>query len=309
MDFNETDDTTKLGVTISFAGQTDSFLDNVYCSGYVDTECFQGLNDCRMSAAMINHKIMIQNQDAGWKVVPLMNRAVAYIFNQSLTENYFGKCAFLYDGSDSYNVNVGCGQTAPIPQDCSNPNAAFYDMCTSDGGSTYHHCIATDPEVVDRKCKCETCDPVYGAVDPPKYKSDETCFYEMPALIVDPDNPRDFTPSNTNHLRDSIKQRVASDNSTGQHNEWNEVVIDERLLLSEIQRDPTHTIVAFIYVDGVQTGVETAQQMATSMRDKFQETYRVTGVPDIPVIKLDARNDFTLSDGPFKLTSQNRVAV
>jgi len=261
-----------------------------------------------MSAALINHRIMVQADGDGWRVVPLMQRSVGYIFNQSLSEDYFGKCSFLYDGADSYNVNLGCGNTATNPHECSNPNSAYYNMCTADGGDTYHHCTATDTEVVSKKCKCETCSPVYGTVDPPRFKSDEACYYEMPALIVDHDNPSDFTPSKTNHLRESIRQRVTSDDGTGQRQEWNEVVIDERLLLPQIQRDPTHTIVAFVYVDGA--GDQSALQEATSMRDKFQETYSVSGVPDIPVIKLDARNDFTQSGGPFMLTSpQSRVDV
>jgi len=309
MAFDETDDSTALGVTLSYAGQTGSFLDNIYCSNYVDTGCHVGDNECRMSAAMINHKVMIQADGDGFRVAPLMQRNIGYIFNQTLTENYWTKCAFLYDGADSYNVNLGCGATAPIPQDCDNPNAAYFDMCTTDGGDSYHHCTATDPEVVSRKCRCDTCDPPYGSITPPHFKNDEVCFYEMPALIVDYDDPSSFTPSNTNHLRDSLKQRVASDLTTGQHQEWNEVVIDERLLLPLIQQDPTHTIVAFFYVDGASLWVETAKQLATQMRDRFQEHYHVSGVPDIPVVLLDSRNVFTGTDGPFKLDTTHSVAV
>jgi len=310
MAFNESDDSTAMGVTLSYAGQTGSFRDNIYCSNYVDTGCHMGNNECRMSAAIINHKVMTQADGDGMRVATLMQRSIGYIFNQTLTESYWSKCAYLYDGADSYNVNLGCGSTATTPQECENRHAAYYNMCSSDGGTSYHHCTATDPEVANRMCRCDTCDTAYGTITPPRFKNDETCFYEMPALIVDHDDQSSFTPSNTNHLRDSIKQRVASDASTGQHQEWNEVVIDERLLLPMIEKDPTHSVVAFFYVDGASMWVEDAKRLATSMRDRFQEQYHVSGVPDIPVVLLDSRNVFTNSSGPFKLgTSESHVVV
>jgi len=305
MAFNESDDSTALGVTISFAGQTSSFEANLYCHGYVDgSDCYKGNNDCRMSGAVLNHQVSVEQSGDGWRFVPVMGRPIGYVFNQSLSENYFGKCAFLYDGADSYNVNVGCGASAPAPQDCSNELSAFYDMCTDGGTHDPHHCIATDSEVVSKKCKCESCSPTYGTVTPPQQKSEETCFYELPALIVDPDNVGAFTPSSTNHLRDSMKQRVAGDNITRQQREWNEIVIDDRLLIPKINEDPTHTIVAFVY-----SGSETNKNLAIAMRDTFQQTYRVSGVPDIPVIEIDAEVDFTTVGGPFKLPSQSRVVV
>lgn len=315
MAFNETDDSTALGVTISFAGQPSSFNANLFCHGYVspDTSCFKGQNECRMSAAILNHQVMVQQQGDGYRFSSVMGRSVGYVFNQTLVENYFGKCSYLFDGANSLNVNQGCGGTAAGGDDCENVNSAYYDMC-ADGGTTYHHCIATDLEIVNKKCKCEPpmCDTTYGTIEPPQQTSAETCFYEMPALMVDYENPSSFKPSTTNHLRDSMNQRVFGDQSRGdQQKEWNEVVIDERLLIPQIHFDPTHTIVAFVYVkqnDG--QSAEVAQTQATSMRDQFQEKYRVNGVGDIPVIELDASTDFTLSGGPFKLpSSQSRVAV
>jgi hypothetical protein len=234
-----------------------------------------------------------------------MGRAVGVVFNSTLTENYFGKCTFLYDGASSLNVNLGCGSSAPVPASCDNPNSAYFNMCTADGGETYHHCIASDPAIQNKMCKCESCSPAYGVINPPRFKADQTCFYEMPALIVPHEDPGNFTPSSTNHLRDAMKQRVLGDENTGQTQEWNEVVIDERLLIPQIKSDPAHTIVAFVYVNGAWMWDQQAKQYATSMRDQFQETYG----GDIPLLQLDAVNDFTQSGGPFKLPSDGNVVV
>jgi len=309
MGFNSTNDSSPLGVTISFAGDPGNWSNNIFCHGYVNTRCFKGNNDCRMSAAVINNQVMTQRQGDGWKVQPLMNRAVGYVFNQSLTENYFGKCTYLYDGADSLNVNFGCGASAPGPADCDNENGAFYDMCTTDGGASHHHCVREDPEITSMLCKCDSCIPQQGEITPPMHKSDRTCFYEMPALIVPYDDPSSFVPSGTNHLRDAMKQRVQSDSISNQQQEWNEVVIDERLLIPQIQHDPTHTVVAFVYVSGANIGAEQAKSLATNMRDQYQQLYSVDGVGDIPVIELNAIEDFTQTGGPFKLPSDHRVVV
>lgn len=311
MAFNASDDSTALGVTLSYAGQTGSFDENIFCQGYADTQCYKGQSDCRMSGAVLNHKVMVRQQGQYGNesvVVPLMNRAIGYVFNQTLVEDYFGKCTFLFDGASSYNVNQGCGASAPPPASCDNEHSAFHNMCTNDGGVTYHHCIATDLQVASRKCKCESCDPPYGGVTPPRFKTDEICYYEMPALIVPHDDPESFTPSGTNHLRDALKQRVLSDNQTNQNQEWNEVIIDNRLLIPQIKRDPTHTIVAFFYVSGGSASDEAAQQMATNMRDQFQQAYGVSA-GGIPVVELDARSDFMASGGPFKPPPAPRLAV
>lgn len=306
MGFDPSNDTTPLGVSITFAGVNKAFEDNLFCTGYVDTGCYNGLADCRMSAAHINHRVMVQAKDGGYAVQPLMGRAVGIVFNQTLTENYFGKCTFLYDGATSLNVNLGCGASAPGPASCDNNHSAYYNMCTSDGGETYHHCIETDTAVANKMCRCDSCDPAYGVINPPHFKNDQTCFFEMPALIVPDDNVSSFTPSSTNHLRDAMKMRVQFDESTGQTQEWNEVVIDERLLIPQLESDPASTILAFVYVNGAWMWDQTAKGLATNMRDRFQETYGA----DIPLLQLDAVNDFTQSEtgGPFKLPSGGEVA-
>lgn len=308
MGFDESNDTSPLGVTISFAGVPDSFHGNIFCEGYApdETHCHNGGADCGMSGAILNHKMQITQQNNGSKVAPLMDRGVGYVFNQTLTENYFGKCAYLYDGANTLNVNSRCGATAHGTADCDDTKSAFYNQCTSDDGTSYHTCTRDDPEISGKMCKCESCSPQYGTIDPPHQKADETCFYEMPALIVPADGPKSFTPSGTNHLRDALNQRVQGDH---QPDQWNEIVLDEKLLIPQFHHDPTHTILAFVYVVGSSMDAEMAQSYANGMRDDFQKIYRVSGVPDIPVIELNAQIDFTQVGGPFKLASEHRVVV
>jgi hypothetical protein len=316
MGFNESNDTSPLGVTISFAGDSTSFHGNIFCEGYApdNTSCYKGGSDCGMSSACINHKVMIEQQNSGSKVAPLMNRAVGYVFNQTMVETYLGKCTYLYDGANSLNVNSRCGASAHGEADCDDPHAAFYNMCTDDDPTdphaSYHTCTKEDPEITGMMCKCESCHPQYGTKDPPRQKADQTCFYEMPALIVPADGPNSFIPSTTNHLRDAMKQRVEGDKQTNQQREWNEVVLDEKLLIPQFHYDPTHTILAFVYVAGSSVPAEQAQSFANAMRDDFQSIYQVSGVSDIPVIELNAMDDFTQTGGPFKLAaSQHRVVV
>ena len=99
-----------------------------------------------------------------------------------------------------------------------------------------------------------------------------------------------------------MKQRVLSDRLTGQTQEWNEVIIDERLLIPQLQSDPTHTILAFVYLNGAWMWDQEAKRLATTMRDRFQETYGVVG--EIPLLELDAMHEFTEKGGPFQLPSK-----
>merc|ERR1739845_190856 len=103
MNFDESDDRTAMGVTISMAGQTSSFNDNLFCSELMGTQCYQGQADCRMSASLFNHKVLVN----GTMLSPTMSRPIGYVFNQHLTETFWGKCAYIWDGADSSKLNGG----------------------------------------------------------------------------------------------------------------------------------------------------------------------------------------------------------
>jgi hypothetical protein len=286
MDFNETNDTSRLGVTISMASITTSFNANIFCSPVMGTSCYQGSADCRMSASLFNHKIIVDSN----KLAPTMNREVGYVFDQSLTENYWGKCAYIWDGADFNKLNSGCGDGATgnaachTRDCCEDENSAFFNQC---GATDKHTCTRDDVEISRVMCKGET----YGVMDPPSQPSFPTCLYEMPAFIYG-------TDSTTNHLRDGMKERVAlQGNQTWLTSQWNEVVIDERMLIPKVRQDPAGAIRAFVCVQNQQH--PTACDMATAMRDEFLTAYGVSG--SIPVVRLDTTVDFTTTGGPFSL--------
>jgi len=243
-----------------------------------------------MSASLFNHKVIVDRN----KLAPTMNREVGYVFDQALTESYWGKCTYIWDGADFNNLNSGCGAGAPGNANCDtrdcceDEGSAFFNQC---GATDKHTCTRDDVEISGRMCKGESGGENYGTVDPPVRPNEPTCFYEMPALIYG-------TNSSTNHLRDSLKERVrVQGNETWMTNTWNEVVIDERMLIPKVRQDPAGAIRAFVCVQNQQH--PTACDMATAMRDEFLTAYGVSG--SIPVVRLDTTVDFTTTGGPFSL--------
>lgn len=289
MSFDENNDDSQLGVTISMAGQTSTFDANVFCSDMMGTQCYQGQADCRMSSSLFNHKVIVN----GNSLTPTMSRPIGYIFNQELTETYWSKCSFIFDGATSQNLNNGCGIGAGAGG-CGDPRSAFADKCGRDGDDAQlHNCTRDDPEITGRFCKCDAdfCSDSYGTITPPSQKADEVCFYEMPALIYD-------ASTTTNHLRDSVKQRVLNQgDDTALTGEWNEIVIDNRLLIPKVREDPTNAIWGFVCMHP-STDQPNACELAVAMRDEFQTKYNVSGT--IPVVAMDPTADFSVTGGPFK---------
>jgi len=141
------------------------------------------------------------------------------------------------------------------------------------------------------------CEESYGAVTPPALPAGETCFYEMPGLVYG-------ESTDTNHLRDMLKQRITKqgDDETLTA-EWNEVVIDDQLLIPKVRTDPTEAIWAFVCVPCANPA---ACNLATDMRDEFETTYGVTG-GTIPVVALNVLSDFTAAGGPFGLPDRRII--
>jgi len=83
--------------------------------------------------------------------------------------------------------------------------------------------------------------------------------------------------------------------------EWNEVVIDNHLLIPRIRSNPTDTIVAFVCVPS--QNHPDACNMAKQMRDRFNQDYKVSG-PGVPVVAIDTTLDVTVSGGPFVLPQE-----
>merc|ERR1712183_854792 len=75
---------------------------------------------------------------------------------------------------------------------------------------------------------------------------------------------------------------------------WNEVILDNRVLLPALQKDPGSMLWAFTYLKS--NGA--ARAIARAMRDKFCVRYKCDPAT-IPVIGMDDAVDFTTSGGPF----------
>jgi hypothetical protein len=243
------------------------FNKNIYCSTEVNSGCFNGQSDCRMSASLFNRLMISKNY-----IVELdFGRPVGYVFNQTMVEETMGKCAFVFDGASANSYNGGCGMGAP-GNNCSKAGNAFENICPSTGKT----CTADDEEV-----KGALCEP-YGTNKVPSSPADGyQCIFGGPAF----DYPR---TGSTNHIRDMVTARV----STGNTEDHNEVIIDERLLMPAIWEDPALVIPAFVYS---KSSGANGRSLAEGMRDNFMKDYQVG---EIPVLEVNDQTDFR-PHGPF----------
>merc|ERR1719328_605296 len=112
-----------------------------------NTTCSNGMADCRMSASLINHKMMLSSTTG--KISIGLSRSTGYIFNQTLVESTLARCAYIWDGATNNRYNIGCGDGCP-GNDCSKGSmSAFFNICPSTGKT----CTADDNEVKRAFCK------------------------------------------------------------------------------------------------------------------------------------------------------------
>jgi hypothetical protein len=82
---------------------------------------------------------------------------------------------------------------------------------------------------------------------------------------------------------------------------WNEVVIDETLLLYDIGVEPTQVVTAFVYA---KSGLPSSKESAEKMRDDYCEH---SNIGQIPVIEID---DVTYQpNGPFTIPSAESTVI
>lgn len=278
MGFDENDDKSALGVTASMLNNYQDFNENLFCAPLMGTKCYKGQADCRMSATLYNHKIVLQ-ADLPNRIKLGLGRPVGIVLDQTKVETRFGKCAYIFDGADFNGYNSGCGDGAP--GQCGSGKSAFDNICPS----TNKICTADDVEVHRKMCKPDG----PGAV--PSTGSDWQCYFSLPAL----DWPRAGRP---NHLRDMAKARAARQVGSDSHGplieEWNEVVIDDHLMIPDLRKDPASVITAFIYKKSHPFG----KAWVTAMRVKFSKEYKID-VDKIPIVGVDDTIDFTTQGGPF----------
>jgi hypothetical protein len=279
MGFDVNNDNSALGVTISMLGKPRDLNQNLFCSPLMGTQCFKGEADCRMSASLYNHKIVLE-ADVPNRIKLALDRPVGIVIDQTNVETRFGKCAYVFDGASFSGYNSGCGDIAAA-QDCASLNSAFHNICPSTG----QICTADDVEVHRKMCKPE------GPVAIPNKGTDQQCYFGLPAL----DWPRTGKAS---HLREMAKARAArqvgSDALGPLIEQWNEVIVDEHMMIQDLRNDATSVITAFIYKKSQSYG----KALAIGLRQKFSQEYNVD-VNLIPIVGVDDTADFTTTGGPF----------
>jgi len=284
--FDESDVQSDLGVTISMAANTTSFFGNQYCSRFYNpglhkyTGCFNGQADCRMSAALIGHKWMIDPMTK--QVASFGSRKAGYVFNQTMVQNKWTKCSYIWDGATGNNLNRGCGNGGE-GNSCngSTGTSAWFNICPSTGKT----CTAADKEVKLALCNIY---PGGGRGVPSSHGRGAQCFF--PGAALDFHGQSDYK-AGVDKTRDMATQRVQYNDGTDTNGASsslmnNEVVLDEELLIPDYWEDPVTAIPAFVYV---KSGGQIAKNIATALRDDFCQYYRCdyNGGGQIPVVMLD----------------------
>lgn len=237
---------------------------------YCDQPCFNGHADCRLSASVYNHRVMTSRATGGIKIA--MNRVAGVVVNQTRVEASLSKCSYMFDGAsfNRYHNACGCGS---LTTDCNDPTSAFGNVCPSSGKT----CSPSDKEV--SSCSCANM-PIPDRSDHPQ------CYFHGPAFDVGAEN----------QLRTMLKERVSRQDGSDSHDRleyWNEVVIDENILIEQLAVDPAPVIPAFTYVKSNPAGLTYARRM----RDYFVEHYSVPG--ETPLIAIDDVMSMTNGEGPF----------
>jgi len=295
--FDETNKTSPLGVTISMAAQPATFFGNIFCSDFASnplgkTKCHEGQADCRLSASLYSHK-WFYHPDSN-KTMLGLGRSTGFAFNQSMVEKKWAKCSYIWDGASGNKYNNGCGDGAPGHNCDKDSGSAFYNICPSTGKT----CTGKDIEVTRAKCQ------PYGGEHPvpPTHGGQPQCFFPGPAL--DYHQQSDFTPGE-DKMRDMAVDRVkyngGKDTEGPNIEKWNEVVLDEHLLLPDMWYDPAPVLVAFLYTASQKP---ISLKNAQAMRDEFGDFY---GVKDIPLVEVDDNGD--KESGPFKATTEDESVM
>jgi hypothetical protein len=270
--FDPEQDSSPLGVTITWLKDQDKKL-NLYCPDVPRNDadgCFDGSSTCRMSAVQHTPRTAVtKDENDVMKVIQFQKRNVGVVFNFELVNNFFGKCAYAYDGGSNFRYNHGCGQGAgsATKESCDDPNGAFNNQCKSTGKT----CTAADPEV-----EGGSCDTLSGghAVD----ETTKSCFYKLPSYDLDEaDILTHYTGKSdvTNQLRTMMQDRVKMDLNRDCGEEcWNEVIIDERLLLTQLWWDPLSAVSAIVYATGVEDA-ERAPSQAHDIQAAFKKDWGV----------------------------------
>jgi len=281
-----------------------------YCK---NSPCFKGRADCILSVALYNRHIMLDGDTVGAHLKTFAGRCAGYVLNTSKSENRYNKCAYLFDGASSNKLYFGCGNGAPGGISCDNKtkNSAFYNICPSTGKT----CQPGDDEVRPRNDCTKITSGKWKRPWPVK-TTDTPCYFTGPAFAYpdyseaasfnkmtqmvtkriedenpapgDCSDPKDqcdgFPPQGANgYCCKAWEKGVKYPCSVDQTNcnrmaKWNEIVMDLRPMMYDLERDPNGVIVAFVYGNA-------CKPQAEALRTAFKETYGGPG--DAPLIFLD----------------------
>lgn len=284
--FDAKDNTSLLGVTASMAADVNSFFGNIFCSQFADrpggrSKCFKGQADCRLSASLYSHAWGYDPKTK--KTLMGLSRQIGYAFNQSMVESRWAKCSYIWDGASMNKYNRGCGEGAPGATCEEDVYSAYRDICKS----TNKICTASDPEV-----KLAACKQYPGGRDPVPLAHDKgaQCYFPGPSLNYHDQNSFEPNKDDVKNMRDMATLRVQYNegkDTQGVSNyvAWNEVVLDELLLLPDMWYDPAPVLTAFLYTKG---GLPISKNLATQVRDDFCKFYKIS---DIPLVMVDDTAD------------------
>lgn len=251
--YDENNDTSPLGVTLTLLnpGST-SFYSNIFCGPFNDpwnpfakknhTGCHVGGADCRLSTSIYSHKYILEEKSK--MIWPALQRMEGVAFNQERIENRYAKCSYLWDGATQNKKFRGCGPGGGA--DCSVSTSAFANKCAD--GKT---CTWDSPDV-----KAVACQGYGGQSPPPAHFADNPCFFPGPAIAYGEetlcgDSCTWQGKASDNKLRDMIKWRMkynnGSDGTSGNIRRYNEVVLDQLLMLPDMQSDPASVVTAFLF--------------------------------------------------------------
>jgi hypothetical protein len=279
--FDADNPTSSSGLTMNLPSDQKSFFGNIFCASYNNphgrTSCSGGRCDCRFSAAMYNNKMLITE---GYTIMDSIGRKVGILFNQSLVENKYARCSFLWDGATNNKYNVGCGLGAP-GNSCADKKTAFFNICPSTGKV----CTKDDPESVGGLCD------KFGGQHPfpPAHSIGFQCALPGPAINYHGQD--DWQPETENNIREMVTQRLKyQDGIKGEDTEggkkilkskqWTEIVMDTRLLMPDIWKDPAVVVPGIAYWADDKPALDSAR----TMRDDFCEKNKLEA--KIPLIKI-----------------------
>jgi hypothetical protein len=255
--------TSSLGVTITWLKETDEKV-NLYCgavAGNDENGCFDASASCRMSTIQHNHLLPLIEG----KLLTFSSRKVGVIFNQLLVEQYFGKCSYLFDGGTINRYNFGCGNIgAEEVLNCNSTHSPYSNICPS----TNKVCTADDPEV----------NSVEHAT-----ASDPMSFYKGPAYNVSADELTHWNGEQMWETKDELRTMINDRYAVQQVQEsavHNELILDERLILTQLWWDPATVISAFAYF----RGDAEARSQAVKIQDSFKKQWGV----EPPLVSVDA---------------------